>query len=979
MYKSKRVLKAVTAIGLPLALGVYWLIAHAAIASLDDQPVGYVAALDMNNYDLSSGASVAYRGDFFRGNWDGDLVAYDITSGGGTSVKWQARDLLAAQPWDTGRKIFTVNGTTGVPFVWTTSTSSLSTAQQADLGGDPQGRYVLEFTRGDGTREGAAFRQRLSKLGDIIHSRPYYVKHSSTVERVYAGANDGMLHAFDAKDGKEVFAYIPSMLVPKLSQYAVNPYVNHKYGVDGLLSVATFSTSGSPTTLLTGALGAGGKGLFMLDITNPSPASETAAAAMAKWEITDATSGFGNLGHVYGAAPIVKLNNGKRVVLVPNGVNSSAGNASLFVVDALTGARLAEIAADSTGPDNGLTAIAAADTNGDGVVDYVYGGDLKGNVWKFNLSTSSYPGAATALFTPATGTARPIMVAPAVSIHPAGGILVNFGTGQMLEAADISSTTNEYLYGVWDSTKATSTTFAQPVLGTAATTGSPTLQYRTASTVAVDYAKGAKGWRITLSNGERLVGGEALVDSGRYVVTTAVPDPSSSKYGGWLLELNALTGSGPATPFFDLNADGVVDQSGTSDKVLVSNSGSGGTYAAPAGKFLGTGLWSQPVLAQVNKTFDLAYFNFNPNSLLPSVPLTTSTTVADRGVAGGHFDFDIYYNVCDAMSSDYKGSCDKNNTHVHEYDDIYDVVGVNVLAASNSSFNLVNAISSTTTSFKLLLANQKFSPAARLTIGAVTREVWAWPVSPEGFIADVAGGPAKTFTRATVGKLVISLPLNAFTNQEWIPGSGDIRAGLIPTVTGCVRSNTGAWGANTGPWMNGALTMQIVKATTTGSQVELNQAADVKMGYRLKKDSTSQNQQLAQYTMFWHHPNKLCYNAAGWTKTPPPDTVSDASPKTPAAGSDDPKGNFASSAGIITGGTSVSNQISLYNGVEAYIVLTYDPILDEYTRTIKSKATNAILKTETFKDDPSLEIRRADKQLGSRVRLGRMSWQEIVR
>ena len=134
MVHLNRLSKPAALVALPLAAGLYWLLAHAAIASLDDQPVGYVSAVEMNNYDLSSGASVAYRSDFFRGNWDGDLVAHNIATSGATSLKWQARDSLATQAWDTGRKIFTMNGTTGVPFTWnaTPTASTLSAAQQTD-------------------------------------------------------------------------------------------------------------------------------------------------------------------------------------------------------------------------------------------------------------------------------------------------------------------------------------------------------------------------------------------------------------------------------------------------------------------------------------------------------------------------------------------------------------------------------------------------------------------------------------------------------------------------------------------------------------------------------------------------------------------------------------------------------------------------------------------------------------------------------
>jgi hypothetical protein len=205
--------------------------------------------------------------------------------------------------------------------------------------------------------------------------------------------------------------------------------------------------------------------------------------------------------------------------------------------------------------------------------------------------------------------------------------------------------------------------------------------------------------------------------------------------------------------------------------------------------------------------------------------------------------------------------------------------------------------------------------------------------------------------------------------------------------------------------MNGALTLQIVKNNTPSTAVELNQTAEgALMGYRLKKDSTSQAFQLAQYTMFWHHPNKICYGDAGWTKIPPADTVSDAKAGTPAAGSDDPKGSFLSGftggGGSIgggtggtgggtggtgggtggTGGTSGgSTTTTTYNGVEVTVVTVYDPEKDEYVRTIRKKSDGTVLKTEVFKDNPDSKIEESDKITAKRPRLGRLSWQEIIR
>jgi Neisseria PilC beta-propeller domain len=980
--------KIAAALAVPILASVYWLFAYAAIPDMDEQPIGYVGALDMSNYNLASGTAVAYRGDYFRGTWDGDLIAYNISADTSVSVTWQARDQLANQDWLTGRKIFTMGANGGIPFSWTTTTTSLTAEQQTQLGGDPQGRYLLNFTRGDNTYEGGAYRKRYSKLGDIVHSRPLYYKHSSTVERVYVGANDGMLHAFDAKTGNEVFAYIPSLLIPKLRQYAINPYVNHKYGVDGLMSIGQVTSGTSQMTLLAAGMGAGGNGVFALDVSTSNPADESAAAGMAKWEAHSGKTSMGNMGHVFGVPLVTRLQNGEHVVLVPNGINSSAGKASLFVLSASTGAVLSEIMADAQGPDNGLTAISAADLNNDGKVDVAYGGDLKGTLWKFDLSTTSYPSAASAVFQPASADARAIVAAPALSAHPAGGVMVNFGTGRMLTPDDITDTSDQYLYGIWDSTRATSTTLAQVTLSTAVTSGTPTLSYRVANSPGVNYSAGAKGWRVVLKGGERSAGGDTFTDSGRFVLTTVIPDANTSTHGAWLLELDALTGNGPSKPFFDISGDNKIDLAGNTDKVVLSQNGTS-SYVAPAGKFLGTGVWSQPILAQVNQTFDLSYFNQNPNQLLPSIPLTTSTTTtttttttnAGPGVAGGHFDFDIYYNVCNAQSGTYNTGC-TSNTHVHEYDDKYDVIGVNLLAASESDFNLSKAISKTTT-FKIMLANQKLSPAARVTVGTTTLMAWDWPTSPQGFLSDTSGGAAKTFTLATIGRLVIALPVDAFSEREWIPGSGDKRAGLVPTITDCVRQNSGAQGNLTGYWMNGALTMQIVKANTNVDHVELSTPAESNMGHRLKKDDISQAQQLAQYTMFWHYKDRPCTHQQGWSATPPPITASsNTKVERPDEGADDPKGAFLTGSGALTGGsgstsTTTGTTKSTYNGQEAYTVTTYDAATDSYTTTVYAKSDNRVLATKTEKRD--LLVDDGDKQIGSRARLGRLSWREVIR
>lgn len=955
-------------------------VAHAAYV-LDDQPIATLGSLDFNNYDLASGGSIAYRGDYIRATWDGDLVAHNIGTTGAASVKWQAHKVVAAQNWNSGRKIFTSSASgTGVPFRWS-GTATPTAAQLAQLGDAANGPKVLDYLRGDASNEktsanpAGVFRERYSKIGAVIRSRPRYFDHGSDTagdarERVYVGANDGMLHAFDAATGSEVFAYIPSMLFSKLKDLSIPSPTTFKYYVDGSFDIGTLKKAGgTKVDVLVGALGAGGKGVYGLEI-DPAPSSETAAAAMAKFEITDATSGFANLGNVHGVVKLVKLNSGSYAALVPNGVNSTTGVSSLFVINPFTGAKIAEISAGG-GPDNGLSGVTAVDRDGNGTADVVYAGDLKGTLWKFDLSATTLPTAGTALFTPATGTARPITATPSVIRHPAGGVMVNFATGQVFDSADLSTTANEYIYGIRDSATATGSTLLEPSLSEKSVTfGTLTTRVRV-STSAAAAAAGTtpKGWRITLSGGERVLGGSTFTNSGRYVLTTSVPNAGTSQ-GSWLLQIDALTGERPSEPFFDLNSDGVINTTGDSDRVSHTES-SATTMIAPSGRFLGSGVWSQPVLAQISSTVTLPYFNFNSNRLLQPTTTVTAPPAGERGVYGGHFDFDIYFNTCNALTGRYKDGC-TSNTHKHEYDDTYDVTGVNMLNASETAFNLSNAIASGTTNFKILLANTKWSPAAKLKIGAVERYVWEWPVTSNGFVADGAGGNALVVNRNTIGSFVLSLPVNAFTNREWIAGSGDVRAGLIPTKTGCVRENTGGQGTSTGAWMNGALTIQVVSGNTPASAVEATVPSDAG-GYRLKKDTTSQGNQLAQYTMFWHHPNGKCIADSGWTKTPPNDTVSDATPKTPAAGSGDPKGTFMTGtfgdAGNLGGGTTVK---VMYNGEEVIVNYSYGD--NGVTQTIyRPNGTTIVTVSE------SSVIVKGDVNSQKSLRTGRLGWQELVR
>ncbi len=334
-----------------------------------------------------------------------------------------------------------------------------------------------------------SFRSRpVSKLGDIIHSAPSYiaapasaypdsiesapystfaVANAGRTPMIYVGANDGMMHAFVASTGREAMAYVPTPVYKNLSSLTAQSHstsagepVAHHYQVDGSPTISDAFYGGSWHTLLAGALGAGGQGVYVLDVTDPSTFTQANASSIVRWEFTD--SDDADLGYSFSQPLLVKTNNGRWSIIVGNGYNnseddghaSSSGHAVLFVLDAQNGTVTAKIdtGIGSASTPNGLSGPIAVDTTGDGVADVVYAGDLNGNLWKFDLSSSS-AGAWNVAFsgTPLfTTPGQPITVRPDVTKFIQGGYLVAFGTGRYIDTSDGSTTGTQTFYGIRD-------------------------------------------------------------------------------------------------------------------------------------------------------------------------------------------------------------------------------------------------------------------------------------------------------------------------------------------------------------------------------------------------------------------------------------------------------------------------------------------------------------------------------------------------
>ncbi len=570
--------------------------------------ISSAAAVTTNTSRLNTGAQI-YQAKFNSADWSGQLLAFNLESDGSLGeLQWEASSQL---PEHTDRSIFTHNGTSGLAFA-VANFSSLSTAQQAALDknisgvDDGQGMARIGWLRGDKSGEisqGGSFRNRNNGvLGDIVNSDLLYIKsldfsydslpaatpgqasyhsyrqsNNSRTPVVYTGANDGMLHAFNAEMGVELFAYVPAAVYSGLNRLTASSYT-HRYFVDGNAYVGDAYMGATPAwkTVLLGTLGGGGKSVFALDITDPVNFSESDVL----WEFTDA-----DLGYVHGQAKIARLNDGSWAAIIGNGYNGNSDRAWLFIVDLQTGALIKKIPT-STSTNNGLSTPALVDTNGDKIIDIVYAGDLRGNVWKFDLSQSDSTqwdvayksgSASVPLFTArnASNQAQPITSPLEVGYHKQGGYMIFFGTGQFVAESDKTDKKVQSLYGIWDkgsSIAETNRSVLQQQTITAETVIPPF--ERTVSDHSVDWST-KRGWYIDLlqspegtQQGERSVI-MPMLNFGRIIFTTLIPSIDPCEAGGrnWLMLLDAETGGMMPKPQFDTNGDGKLN---STDRVIAA-------------------------------------------------------------------------------------------------------------------------------------------------------------------------------------------------------------------------------------------------------------------------------------------------------------------------------------------------------------------------------------------------------------------------
>jgi type IV pilus assembly protein PilY1 len=614
-----------------------------------------VASVAVNSTGLSTN-SVVYQSQFLssdtRQDWTGNLYAYAVSSSGvvdtlPADALWSAATQLDAQNWDTGRMIATWDpvATAGIPFRWNTSTTTTSgIASSTTLGQDltafapdPNGQDVLQFLRGSSAQEirnGGQFRNRTHKLGDIIFSNPWYVGVPSannlsssyisfaTTQKnrppvIYVGADDGMLHAFDAATGNERFAYIPTGVYSNLINL-VSPYYNsrHLFFVDGSPKALDVQFSdASWHTILLGTEGAGGKSVFALDVTNPSTiTSEALLASAVLWDFTDTDMGLSY------ANPAVANYGSGQLVFLGNGYDSTNEKPFLYALNPQTGAmytngggtaKIDLCAAVPTACNlalpNGLSSAIAVNSAGQAAAsaNIVYAGDLQGNLWRVDVSNTNPSLWTVSVLLQArdsSGNPQPITTAPVATLNPRypqiPGSMVFVGTGQLLGVPDLANTQVQTIYGVYDPT----TPYATPLTRTSGSLVQQVLSLASIGTTEVAVVTGNavtiptnKGWYIdlTLNSGERVVN-TPLLRSGALVVTSTQPASSSCTSGGssFLYIINYATGSAFPSPQFTVNGDSKLDSGDT-----VTNGSQGpGDSVVPIGAQLGSGFYANATI-----------------------------------------------------------------------------------------------------------------------------------------------------------------------------------------------------------------------------------------------------------------------------------------------------------------------------------------------------------------------------------------------
>jgi len=566
---------------------------------------GAASSASVSTPNITPSDNFIYSSTYRTAKWDGEVVAERIDTATGNvipGVEWSARDQLDTRVTinSDSRTIHTLDPPDGTdklkPFLYANLTAAekahfdnkcaaltqcptLNPGQQAAVN---SGSNLVNWLRGQSKKEdGVVFRDREHVLGDVVNAEPGFVgipnlsyadavspdygsfktANASRQPVLYIAANDGMLHALNGSTGAEMWAYVPRMVMPELYKLAATDYgAAHRYYTDGSPTTMDVFLGGAWKTILVAGLNSGGRGYYALDVTVPN-------SPKGLWEVCSDSalcSVFDqDMGLSYSEPVITKRpSDGKWVVIVTSGYNNVTpgdGQGYIYVLDAATGAILSKVttgAGDVFTP-SGLAKVSAfaTDFRVDNTTTFVYGGDLLGNVFRYNTATNTMQRIAQLFDGSSPPRPQPVTTRPEIT-RISGFNAVFIGTGRLLGASDLQDPATlvpaedtayqQTVYGIKD----TGTD-----LGNLRLTGNLVQQTltvidpvtRSSSTNAVDWNT-KNGWYVDLNPlnntpGER-VNIEAQLVLGTLVVVTNVPTQDACTIGGesWVYQFNYQSG-----------------------------------------------------------------------------------------------------------------------------------------------------------------------------------------------------------------------------------------------------------------------------------------------------------------------------------------------------------------------------------------------------------------------------------------------------
>ncbi|HWH85400.1 MAG TPA: PilC/PilY family type IV pilus protein [Pseudomonas sp.] len=559
---------------------------------------------------LTSGSSF-YQTTYDPKDWRGTIRSFGFTSTGTvntSTAQWTTDTTIV--PSATAPTFQSWNTVSNAPIAL--AFGNFSPAQQTTLNqGLPtsiNGNDLVEWSKGTNK---AGLKVRTALLGDIINSPLVLASPSDKTASDLSGdstytsylttkaanmnaslvvnANDGFVNVINSANGTRRYAYMPSSVLPSLRLIADTNYVNgvsHKFLVDGQVGVFDAQAGTTWKTLAIGGTGAGGKTFYGLQLFDASAGNVIRALWEVSAPVTASTANaFNDLGYAYARPEVARLANGRWATFIANGYGSNSGVAALYVLDALDGSLIRKIVIDSTETTNGLSSVKLR-VNSSNVVQAAYGGDLKGRMWKFDLSATAPESwgvafAGKPLFTAPGGATQPITAQPLLADNPQGGKQVFFGTGKFNETADKTNKDLQAFYSIWDAEGGAgqitvSSLQAQAITGSFSGSSG---QFLTTSQNETTYP-GEKGWYLPLVynnvlTGERVIN-QASIVLGRVVFTTAsvdTTDPCSSFGTGRLVELDAFNGKMLNYAVIDTNGDRLVDSNDTISSGVVFTGG----------------------------------------------------------------------------------------------------------------------------------------------------------------------------------------------------------------------------------------------------------------------------------------------------------------------------------------------------------------------------------------------------------------------